>query len=308
MRLPSGLNNHLSLSTLSIKTLVTFLYLSGRGGIRTLDGREAAGFQDLCTKPLCDPSSNASYCIIHTLVVVLVFPALRLVYDDLMMESAATAPRRTSSEYLADSQQLSDNTQMDPVPTDAEMADAAEEYDRYPDIEPQQSRIAPGLYRPMPEEEVLAWEAPNRPFKARSRRFFTTILVIGLLVSMILFFAGQVLPVAVVFSIIFMVYMLSVVPPTQVTIKITTYGIRLDSELFLWEELGRFWFETKLGQKIVTIETSKFPGRITLLLAEMPEELIEAIFSEVLLKERPPLTQFERIGQWLEDRIPLDID
>ena len=225
-----------------------------------------------------------------------------------MIESAPTAPRRTSSEYLADSQNSPVQPPMDPVPMDAEMSDSNEGYDRYPDIEPQQSRIAPGLYRPMPEEEVLAWQAPNRPFKARSKRFFTTILVIGLLVSLILFFAGQVLPVAVVFSIIFMVYMLSVVPPTQVSIKITTYGLRLDSELFLWEELGRFWFETKLGQKIVTLETSKFPGRISILLAEMPEELIEAIFSEVLLKERPPLTQFERMGQWLEERIPLDID
>lgn len=241
-------------------------------------------------------------------MLVLVFWFFCLVYDDFMNDSASTVPRRTSSEYLADSQQQPVEPVIDAAAAQTGAGIGQSAYDQYPDIEPQQSLIAPGMYKPMPEEEVISWQAPNRPFKARSRKFFTTILVIGLLVSLILFFAGQVLPVAVVFSIIFMVYMLSVVPPTQVTIAITTYGLRLDSELFLWEELGRFWFETKLGQKIVTLETSKFPGRISLLLAEMPEELIEAIFSEVLLKERPPLTQFERIGQWLEERIPLDID
>lgn len=241
-----------------------------------------------------------------------------LVYDEIMTEPAATAPRRTSSEYLADQQnqptqmgsdvQPSASQSQEPMVDPRAVTQEQELYDDYPDVEPQQSRVAPGMYRPMPEEEILAWTAPNRPFKARSRRFFTTILVIGLLVSLILFFAGQVLPVAVVFSIVFMVYMLSVVPPTQVGIKITTYGVHVDSELFMWEELGRFWFDTKLGQNTVTIETSKFPGRVTLLLADQPEDLIEAIFSEVLLKERPPLTQFEKMGKWLEERIPLDID
>ncbi len=235
-----------------------------------------------------------------------------------MTESAPNAPRRTSSEYLADSQNQPITSGSEPTPPvypdqmdfapDSETSELDDQYAQYAPAGPQQSRIAPGMYRPMPEEEILGWIAPNRPFKNRSRRFFTTILVIGLLVSLILFFAGQVLPVAVVFSIIFMVYMLSVVPPTQIGIKITTYGLHVDSELFLWEELGRFWFETKLGQRTVTLETIKFPGRVTLLLADQPEELLEMIFSEVLLNERPPLTQFERMGKWLEERIPLDID
>src|SRR5690349_1498782 len=161
------------------------------------------------------------------------------------MTESPIAPRRTSSEYLAEQQSqpdpvdvqpssaMSQQDQMDFSPAEAATEPENEDdYGSYPDIERQESRIAPGYYKPLPEEEILAWTAPNRPFKARSRRFFTTILVIGLLVSLILFFAGQVLPVAVVFSIIFMVYMLSVVPPTQVDIRITTYGLHVSSELF----------------------------------------------------------------------------
>lgn len=231
-----------------------------------------------------------------------------------MQEPEQFAPQRTSSEYLA--AQQTQPTSAESMPDSAVDFDPqsetestdANEFDQYPSVERQQSRVAPGMYRPMPEEEILSWTAPNRPFKPRSRRFFTTVVVIGLLVSLILFFAGQVLPVAVVFSIIFMVYMLSVVPPNQVGIRITTYGIHLDSELFMWEEMGRFWFDTKFGQKMVVLETMRFPGRIMLLLNDQPEDLIETILSEVLLKERPPLTQFEKMGQWLEDRIPLDID
>jgi len=252
------------------------------------------------------------------------------VYDELMTEGADPARQMTSTEYLAQRQ----STRPEPAPspetdqefdseTDSEsvwddeplaepesMADdqSSDSGFNRPIVTPQQSRVAPGMYRPLPEEDLVVWTAPSRVFKTRTRRFFTTIIVIGLLISMILFFAGQVLPVAVVISIIFMVYALSVFPPSMVNIRVTTYGIRVDSELFFWEEMGRFWLETKHNQKLVMIETSKFPGRIMLLLADQSPEMMTELFSEVLLNERPPLTQFEKMGQWLEQHVPLDID
>lgn len=235
-------------------------------------------------------------------------------YIKSMMEPNSADPKLTSSEYLAAQGSVQPEEQLKDEFLSEEGADfdpsidsAPADYD-LPRSSRQESKIAPGMYRPIPEEEIIAWTAASRPFKKRSRRFFTTILVIGLLVSLILFFAGQILPVAVVFSIIFMVYAMSVVPPAVVKHKITTFGIRIDGDILPWEELGRFWFETKFDQKLVNIETARFPNRISILLGDQTEEIIELILSEVLLKERPPLTQFEKMGQWLEQRIPLDID
>jgi hypothetical protein len=233
-----------------------------------------------------------------------------------MVDAQSTAGERlTSREYLAQQQAKSASSAYDGESAGSEPEMDEQDYRPnpsdlidLPDSEYQQSRLAPGMYKPQPEYTVLEWQAPSRPFKQRNKRFFTTIIVIGLLVSLILFFAGQLLPIAVVFSIIFLVYVMSVVPPTQINYKISTFGIRADSELYYWEELGRFWFEEKLGQQQVVIETARFPGRLAILLVDQPKEVVEMVLAEVLLQEKPPLTQFEKVAEWLEKRVPLDFD
>lgn len=178
-----------------------------------------------------------------------------------------------------------------------------------PDYQMQESLVAPGMMKPLPEEEILVWQAPSRPFKKQKRKFFSTIIVIGLLVSLIFFFAGQgLLPTAVIGAVIFLVYVLYTIPPQLITHKITTYGIRVEDSLYYWEELGRFWFETKHQQRILLIETVRFPGRVTLLLGDQTEDTLKMILSEVLLNKRPPLTFFEKAAKWLSKKVPLDFE
>src|SRR5688572_8191789 len=57
---------------------------------------------------------------------------------------------------------------------------------------------------PQQEEIVLEWDAPNRPFKKRNRQYYTTVAIIVFLISLILFFAGQFLPIAVVIAVAFL--------------------------------------------------------------------------------------------------------
>lgn len=174
------------------------------------------------------------------------------------------------------------------------------------DFSPEQSRIAPGLYKPIPEQELFAWEAPSRPFKKRNRKFFVNITVIAALLSMIFVFIGQILPVAVVFSVVFLVYILSVIPPQMVEVKITNYGIRVEDVLYYWEEMGNFWLEEKYGQNMLFIEIGRFPGRLSLMLGETSPELITELLSEVLLNKRPELTAFEKGAKWLQEKFPLE--
>lgn len=173
----------------------------------------------------------------------------------------------------------------------------------------EKSRVAPGFYRPIPEEVLVEWDAPARPFKKRKRQFFSTIIVIAILVSLILFFAGQVLPVAVVVSVVFLVYVTAVIPPQNLHYKLTNYGIYVDKEAFSWLGMGRFWFDKKSGQRVLEIELHGFPGRITFVLidGQTPrEEDLEEVLSEVLIKEKPALSTYEKIANWLKDKIPLE--
>lgn len=189
----------------------------------------------------------------------------------------------------------------------SDQPDSADQTDNlYPDLKLEKSRIAPGMMKPIPETEILIWTAPARPFKPRRKQYFSTILIISLLISLILFFAGQVLPVAVVISIAFLVYVLAVTPPPTITNKITNYGIHVDKTTYYWQELGRFWFNEKLDQTLLNIETVRFPGRITLLLGDQKKEIFELLLSEVLLQEKPELTLYEKAADWLEEKIPLD--
>jgi hypothetical protein len=161
---------------------------------------------------------------------------------------------------------------------------------------------------PQPETLVLEWQAPSRPFKKRNKQFYVTVALIVFLVSAILLVASQFLLVATVIATAFFAYVLYSVPPEQILNQVTTYGIRTDNVLYYWEELGRFWFSTKFGQRIVEIETARFPNRLTLVLGTMEEAEVADILSTVLLQERPALTAFDRAAEWLQRNIPLDTE
>lgn len=227
----------------------------------------------------------------------------------LMQPSTPQQPSLTSSEYLKKTRPLTNGQ------AEIEESMRESEYDpantqvRIPTTKLEESRVAPGMYKPVPEMLVLEWKAASRPYKKRHQRYFSTILIIALLVSLILFFAGQFLPIAVVISVVFLVYVQAVVPPTEVTNRITTYGIRIDTELYYWQELGRFWFEEKYNQPQVIIEMGRFPGRISMVLGpDVTKKQVKDILADVLMFERPQLTQYEKIAKWLEKKLPLDIE
>lgn len=166
----------------------------------------------------------------------------------------------------------------------------------------------PGMYKPLPEEVLLEWIAPSRPFHKPNRRFFTTITTIGILIGLILFFANQMLPVAVVVAVVFLSYVLFSIPPGDVRHRLTTYGVRIEEQLYYWEELGRFWFTQQYKSNILHIEVARFPNTIHLLLGDIDPDIMKEILSEVLLFERPPLTPVEKAGKWLQEKVPLDLE
>jgi hypothetical protein len=169
-----------------------------------------------------------------------------------------------------------------------------------------ESQLFPGQFKPVPEDTIFAWQAMSRPFKKRNRQFYTTVGLITFLISLILFLAGQFLPIAVVLAVAFLAYVLSSVPPDKVENKITTHGIRYQNEIYYWNEMGRFWFDNKYDQEFVSIEVAKFPGRLTLMIGEANKNELKTILAEVLLKEKPKDTFYDKAGKWLQDKIPLE--
>lgn len=226
--------------------------------------------------------------------------------------------KRTKEQAAADAQAqgpASSSSNTNNQTTDTRSAGAAQQQASkeqsqlpFPDMKMEESMLAPGRYRPLPEEEVLEWTAPSRPFKKHNKKYFSTVAVIALLISLILGFAGQLVAVTVVIAMSFVIYALSVVPPQDSTYKITTYGIRIDEALYYWEEMGYFWFGKKQQQQLLYIEVARFPGRLTILLGDQEQEVITDILSEVLINKKPEPTVYEKTSNWLQEKIPLDLD
>ncbi len=173
----------------------------------------------------------------------------------------------------------------------------------------EESQIAPWMYKPLPEQNILVWRALSRPFKKRNKKYYSTVAIIALLISLILAFAGQLAAIAVVIAVSFLAYTLSVIPPQDVTYKITTWGVWVEGKLYYWEELGRFWFTEKFDHQLLNIECARFPNRLTLLLNEKQnKEELKMILQEVLLNQKPELTFYEKMAQLLQEKIPLDIE
>ena len=163
------------------------------------------------------------------------------------------------------------------------------------------------VVKPMPLKTLLEWESAVRPFKKRSREYFTTLGAIVLLLAIILIFLKEWFLILVVIALSFMVYVMGTIPPQSTTHKITNRGVVTGDRNYLWVELERFWFTQKWEQKVLNIDTAGlFSGRLMLLVNPADEAKIKTLLSEYLLLEEPEKTWMDRAGDWLSRNIPLE--
>ncbi|KUK79064.1 MAG: hypothetical protein XD95_0635 [Microgenomates bacterium 39_7] len=226
-----------------------------------------------------------------------------LSYYTSLLKKQSSQPSRTQQQKTQTPNEPNLKTQVDP--SEEELNQKSQ---NYPQSQLEESQIAPWMYKPLPEEDILKWTAPSRPFKKRNKKYFSTVFIIALLISLILGFAGQLAAITVVIAVAFLAYTLSVVPPQNINYKITTWGVRIENNLYYWEELGRFWFTKKYEDTLLNIECARFPNRVTMLIGDQKEDVIKMILSEVLLNQKPEPTLYEKAASWLQKKIPLDIE
>jgi hypothetical protein len=158
-----------------------------------------------------------------------------------------------------------------------------------------------------PLKTLLVWTAPERPFKKRSREYFTTIGAIVFLIGVILLFLQEWLLILVMVALMFVAYIMSTVEPRQVEHQITNRGIITGGKKYEWETLNRFWFTEKLGEKILQIETLVgLPRHLFLMLGETKQEAIKKILADYLPFEEPEKTWIDNASEWISRRVPLE--
>lgn len=156
---------------------------------------------------------------------------------------------------------------------------------------------------------IIAWEAPGRPFKQRTKLFFTNGVLIVLLLEIILFFFHEYMLMFVIISLLFVTFALNTVPPRNFKYKITTGGITIEDHFFLWQELYDFYFKKRFDSiEVLHVRTKAFlPGEITLTLGESDKEHIKSILLHYLpYRETVTPSFMDKSANWLTKNFPLE--
>lgn len=156
------------------------------------------------------------------------------------------------------------------------------------------------------EEVYAAWSSPSRLFKRRDREFFVNILAIVFLLSVILIFVREFVLIAAVLSIVFLIYVLSTVPPEEVRHRITNMGIESAGHFYRWEEFADFWFEEQWGQTMLVLRPYMTTRLILLLGGQSKDKIREAVARHLPYREEPDKSWVDNAAQWLTEKIPLE--
>lgn len=157
------------------------------------------------------------------------------------------------------------------------------------------------------ETTLFSWRAPARPFKKRSRDFFTTVVSIAALLGIILFFIEGLMPVLVIVAVVFLTFILFSVSPEEVDYAITSKNIKIGESRYPIEGVSRFWISERFGQTLLILETPlRFPGRLELVLSGVEvEELKKALSRQVAFEQAPP-TFLDKAASWFSKRLPIE--
>jgi hypothetical protein len=156
------------------------------------------------------------------------------------------------------------------------------------------------------QEVFLSWNSPSRLFKRRDKEYFTNIGAIVFLLIIILIFAREFLLIAAVVSIVFLVYVLSTVPPEEVSHRITNLGLESAGHFYRWEELVEFWLEEQWGQTILVLRPVIGMRIIVLLGKEDKVQVRKLITQYIPFREQPEKTWVDKATNWITEKIPLE--
>ncbi len=168
-------------------------------------------------------------------------------------------------------------------------------------------------WQPQPEYLLGEWIADSRVYRPRNREYYSSLAVIVLLLSLILFFAGQTLLIFVLLAFLFVSFVLAATKPMPLLIRLTTYGLQYQGKLYYWNQLGRFWVRSNHGTPEIHIEAPTFIGRELVVLGSNEQSPGPVTVPEIvdvlrlyLINEEPPLTQIDKWIRWLEEKFPLE--
>lgn len=158
------------------------------------------------------------------------------------------------------------------------------------------------------EKILISWQAPVRLVAPGNKQIYTTAIVILSLVGIILAIAGEWMLIATLAALLFAYYLWSTATPEMTSYSISNWGIRAHERLYRWQEMDRWWLDSKWGKDLLVIDTPfSFPPRLHLILGATKTKDVSDIMAKYLIMEKPLPTTLDKTSSWLSAKFPLHI-
>jgi multisubunit Na+/H+ antiporter MnhG subunit len=116
-----------------------------------------------------------------------------------------------------------------------------------------------------PLHDIYTWTAPDRIVPRKPKSWYTIVGLISIVCIFLSILMGNFMLVFAILAIIFLIYVISTVPSQIVECAITNKGVRVQDEVFLWNDIDHFWISKRDEQLVINIELKEFKGRIIVL-------------------------------------------
>ena len=111
-----------------------------------------------------------------------------------------------------------------------------------------------------PLTELYTWEAPERDYEPKNRRWFITVGAIGMAAIILAALTNNFVLIFAIIALILVLYVVYSIPPHKIKHQITNKGIYSMNTIFLWKNFLCFWVTKRSNQNLLHFE---YKGRST---------------------------------------------
>lgn len=156
------------------------------------------------------------------------------------------------------------------------------------------------------ERVLLEWKAFERPHKVWSREFFSSVVVIAFLVSVIFFFIEGIMPVFVIWALVFMTWAMNKTEPRMVTNTLSNWGLKTPGRTYAYNQMTNFWIESKWGGRLLRINVEGAPWHMVLVIDPEKESEIRSLMLKSVVYKEPNVTWVDKAIKWVGEKLPLE--
>ena len=160
-------------------------------------------------------------------------------------------------------------------------------------------------------QRIFVWKAPLRAFKKRGKSILRFYGALAFLLSLIVFFFGDIILLIPILTLLFLFYVLTITPPPEVENIITTFGIESAGVTLRWEFLSHFFFITKMGTDVLTLVSNApyyYHAYFVIPNEDIKQKLVSILSKHIMFVEKPQRTFTDRAIDWLSNLIPDEED